>query len=81
MSEVRNLPDCHIAQWWHDTITLNDYRREIGNERTWEQLYFRLLHGQLVQDAKRIDRFFYIYKGSTWQLILHRGLRIKGMYA
>ena len=34
-----------------------------------------------VHDAKLIHGFLYIYKGSTWQLMLHRGLQIKGMSA
>ena len=53
----------------------------MGNEGPWEQLYFRLLDRHSVQDAKLIDGFLYIYKGSTWQLIIPRGLQIKSMSA
>ena len=81
MPEGSNQPDLNIAQWLHDTTTLNDYQREVGNEGAWEQLYFRLLDGHSVQDAKLIDGFLYIYKGSTCQRIIPRGLQIKGMSA
>ena len=34
----RNQADPNIAQWLHDTTTLDAYPREIGNEGAWEQL-------------------------------------------
>ena len=77
--ERRNQPDLIVAQWLHDTTTLNLYYREMGNEGSWEELYFRLLNGHSVQDAKLIDRFLHVYQGSTCQLIIPRGLRIQGM--
>ena len=79
MPEGSNQPDINIAQWLHDTTTLNDYQREIGNLGTWEQLYFRLRDGHAVQDAKLIDGFLYIHKGFTWQLIIATGLQLKSM--
>ena len=51
----------------------------MGNKGSWEPLYFRILDAHAVQDAKVIDGFLYIYQGSTCQLIIHRGLQIKGM--
>ena len=76
-----NQPDLNIAQWLHDGTTLNDYYREMGNKCAREQFYFRLLDGHSVHDAKLIDGFLYIYKRSTWQLIILRGLQIQGMSA
>ena len=81
MPEGSNQPDLNIALWLHDSTTLNEYQREMGNEGPWEQLYIRLLDGHSVQHATLIDGFLYIYKGSTWQLIIPTGLQIKGMSA
>lgn len=65
MPEGSNPLDLNIAQWLCDTTTLYDYQREMGKEGTWEQLYFGLLHGRSVQDAKLIDAFLHIHKRST----------------
>ena len=65
MPEGSNQPGLNVAQWLHDTTTPNNYRREMGNEGSCEQLDFRLLDGHSVQDTKLIDVFLYIYKGST----------------
>ena len=81
MPEGSNPPDLNITPWLHDSTTLNDYKVEMGNGGSWEQLYFRHLNGHSVQDAKLIGRFHYIYKGSTVQLIIHRGLQIEGVSA
>ena len=81
MPESSNQPDLHVAQWLYDTTTLNDYHTEIGNVGSWEHLYFKLLDGHSVQDAKLIDGFLYIYKGYTWPLMIPGGLEIKGMSA
>ena len=65
MPEGSNQPELNIAPCLSGTTTLNDYQREVRNEGPWEHLYFRLLDGHSVQDAKLIDGFLYIYKGST----------------
>ena len=76
-----NQPDLNVVQCLHDTTTQNDYQREMGNEGTWEQVYYRVLDGQSVPDVKLIAGFLYIYKGSTWHLIIPRGQHIKCMSA
>ena len=81
MPEGRNQPDLNIALWLHDTNTLNDYDREMGNEGPCVHVYFRLLDGYLLQAAKLIAGSLYIYQALTWQLIIPRGLHIKGMSA
>ena len=81
MPEGRNQPDLNITLWLHDTNTLNDYNREMGNESPCEHLYVRLLAGYLLQAAKLIAGSLYIYRALTWQLIIPRGLQIKGMSA
>ena len=81
MPEGSNQPDLNMADWLHDSTTLNDDQREMGNEGPCEQLYFRHLDGHSVQDAKFIDGFLYIYQESTWQLIIPRELQIKSMSA
>ena len=53
----------------------------MGKEGLWEQLYFWLLNGDSVQNAKPINRFLYSYKGCTWQFIIFRELHIKRMAA
>ena len=60
MPEGSNQPDLNVAHWLHDTTTLNDNHREMGIQGSWKQLYFRLLDGHSVQDAKLIDGFLYI---------------------
>ena len=81
MPEGSNQPELNIAPCLSGTTTLNDYQREVRNEGPWEHLYFRLLDGHSVQDAKLIDGFLYIYEGSTWQLIVARGIQMKGVSA
>ena len=53
----------------------------MGKQGLCEQLYFRLLDAHSVQDATLIDGFLYIYKGSTWQLIILRELQLNNMSA
>ena len=60
MPEGSNQPDLNVAQWLHNTNTVNNYQSEIGKEGSWKQLYFRLLDVHRVQDAKLRDGFLYI---------------------
>ena len=48
MPEGSNQPHMNFAYWLHDTTTQNDYQRIMGNEGSWEQLYFRLLDVHLA---------------------------------